>query len=122
MMARMAAERVQTGTSVGRLASLVGSYARRVSPAVLDQHREGSVSSALGVWLLLAACAPAAQGSDRAALEEALGCSAAEAARLLAAFMADPPEALHVAIALWVAVDDATDELASWTRWPARRG
>ncbi len=116
MMARMAAERVQTGTSVGRLASLVGSYARRVSPAVLDQHREGSVSSALGVWLLLAACAPAAQGSDRAALEEAVGCSAAEAARLLAAFMADPPEALHAAIALWVAVDDATDELAAWTR------
>ena len=116
MMARMAAERVQTGTSVGRLASLVATYARRVSPAVLDQHREGSVSSALGVWLLLAACAPAAQGSDRAALEEALGCSAEEAARLLAAFMADPPQALHAAIALWVAVDDATDALASWTR------
>ena len=79
MMARMAAERVQTGGSVGRLAALVGSYARRVSPAVLEQQRGGSVSSALGVWLLLAACAPAARGADRAALEEALGCSADEA-------------------------------------------
>ena len=74
------------------------------------------MSSALGVWLLLAACAPAAQGSDRAALEEALGCLAEEAARLLAAFMADPPDALQAAIALWVAVDDATEELTSWTR------
>ena len=108
MMARMAAEGVQTGGFVGRLPGLVAGYARRVSPAVLDQHQAGSVSSALGVWLLLAACAAAAQGSDRAALEEALGCSAEEAARLLAAFMADPPDALKAAIALWVAVDDAT--------------
>jgi hypothetical protein len=112
----MAAERVQTVGSAGRLASLVGSYARRLSPAVLDQHREGSVSSALGVWLLLAACASAAQGPQRVALEEALGCSAEEASRLLAAFMADPPQALHAAIALWVAVDDATAELSAWTR------
>ncbi|MGH2893248.1 MAG: serpin family protein, partial [Solirubrobacteraceae bacterium] len=110
----MAAERVRTGSSVGRLAALVGAYGRRVLPAVLDQHREGSVSSALGVWLLLAACASAAQGSDRAALEEALGCSAEDAAGLLAAFMAAPPPALEAALAVWVAVDDATVELASW--------
>ncbi len=116
IMARMAAERVQTGGSVGRLPALVGAYARRVSPAVLDQLRGASVSSALGVWLLLAACVSAAQGSDRAELEEALGCSADEAGRLLAAFVAAPPPALHAAIALWVAVDDATTELAAWTR------
>lgn len=116
MMARMAADRVQTGGAVRRLPSLVDSFARRVSPAVLDQQPRGSVSSALGVWLLLAACVSGAQGSDRAALEEALGCEPQEATRLLAAFMADPPPALHAAIALWVAVDDATAELSGWTR------
>lgn len=116
MMARMGAERVQTGGSVGRMASLVEAYARRVAPAVLEQHHGASVSSALGVWLLLAACVSGAQGNDRAALEETLGCSADEAGELLSAFMADPPQALHAAIALWVAVDDATEELAAWTR------
>jgi hypothetical protein len=116
MMARMAAKRVRTGDSVERLPGLVDSYARRVSPAVLAQHRGASVSSALGVWLLLAACVSAAQGADRAELEEALGCTADEAGRLLAAFTADPPRALHAAIALWTAVDDVTPELEAWTR------
>jgi hypothetical protein len=116
MMARMGAQRVQGGSSVGRLAALVGSYARRVTPAVLEQHGGASVSSALGVWLLLAACAPAARGGHRVALEEALGCSAEEAAGLLEAFVADPPPALKVALAAWVAVDDATSDLSSWVR------
>src|ERR1700744_5071700 len=116
MMARMAAERVQTGRGVTQLRGLVDAYARRGSPAVLDQQADGSVSSALGVWLLLAACASGAKGSERAALEEALGCSAGDAIRLLTAFMADPPTALHAAIALWVAVDDATADLSAWTR------
>lgn len=116
MMARMGAERVGADSSVGRLAALVSAYARRVSPAVLEQHAHGSVSSALGVWLLLAACASAADGSDRAALEETLGCPADEALRLLAAVLETPPPALHAAIALWVAVKDATPELSSWTR------
>jgi hypothetical protein len=115
-MAPMAAERVQTGGSVGRLAALVDAYARRVAPAVLDQHRKGSVSSALGVWLLLAACASAAVGSERAQLEAALGCPADEASRLLARFMKDPPPALHTAIALWVAVEDASPQVAAWRR------
>jgi len=116
MMARMGAERVQTGTFVGRLPALVAAYARRVTSAVLEEHREASVSSALGVWLLLAACASGAVGSERDDLEEVLGCPAEEAARLLAAFMADPPRALHAAMALWVAVDDATSELSGWAQ------
>ena len=116
MMARIGAERVKTGSSVGRLAALVGAYARSVSPAVLDQHPAGSVSSALGVWLLLAACAPAARGDHRVELEEALGCSVTEASGLLAAFMADPPPALQAALAVWVAALDATDELSAWVR------
>lgn len=116
MMARMNAERVKTGASAERLAALVGSYARRVSPAVLDQHSQGSVSSALGVWLLLAACAPVAIGSERAELEEVLGCAAAEAAELLAAFAAGPPPALKAALAVWVRVSDATSEVSAWLR------
>lgn len=116
MMARMGAERVKTGGSVGRLAVLVDVYARRVASAVLDQHGGASVSSALGVWLLLAACAPVARGRDRVQLEELLGCSAEEAAELLTAFVAAPPPALKAAVAVWVAVADATDELSSWVR------
>jgi hypothetical protein len=112
----MAAERVQSGGSVGRLAAVVGAYARRVTPSVLEQHRAGSVSSALGVWLLLASCAPAAVGSERAELEEALGCPADEASRLLVRVLAAPPTALRTAIALWVAVDDASPEVAAWAR------
>ena len=116
MMARMAAERVQSGRDAGRLRALVDAYARRVSAAVLEQHPASSVSSALGVWLLLAAAVSAARGSDRAELEEALGCPAQEAGRWLSAFMAQPPPALHAAIAVWVAVDDATAQLAPFTR------
>ena len=114
MMARMAAEQVQAGGSAGRLPALVSAYARRVSSAVLEQHRAASVSSALGVWLLLAACVSAAQGSDRAELEKALGCSAEEASRLLAALMGAPPPALRAALAAWVRIDDAAAEVTDW--------
>jgi hypothetical protein len=99
-----------------RLAELVGLYSRRVAPAVLAQHESASVSSALGVWLLLAACASASEGEDRLALEEALGCAAGDARELLARFMASPPPALASAIAVWVGVSDATSELAEWVR------
>jgi hypothetical protein len=112
----MPGARVQTAGSIGRLASLVDAYARRVTPAVLEQHPGGSVSSALGVWLLLAACAGAARGDEQAQLEEALGCSAAEAGRLLADFMSAPPPALRTAIAVWTRARDASEELAAWVR------
>lgn len=101
---------------MGRLPALVGAYAQRVSSSVLEQHREASVSSALGIWLLLAACAPVAQGADRAELEEALGCSADEASRLLAAFLTAPPPALNAALALWLRTVDATAAVSEWTR------
>jgi hypothetical protein len=74
------------------------------------------VSSALGVWLLLAACASASEGEDRSALEAALGCAADDASGLLATFMASPPTALVSAIAVWVGMSDATNELAAWVR------
>lgn len=108
--------RVQAAGSIGRLTSLVDAYARRVTPAVLEQHRGGSVSSALGVWLLVAACAGAAQGTEQEALEQALGCPAAEAGSLLASFMAAPPPALRAAIAVWARAGDASEELSAWVR------
>jgi Serpin (serine protease inhibitor) len=110
-------EREVAGRSgAGRVAELVDRYARRVYPAVLEQHGGASVCSPLGVWLLLAACATAARDGERAALEDALGCSAEEADELLAVFMAAPPEALKAAIAVWVRVADATEALAGWVR------
>jgi hypothetical protein len=98
------------------LVERVDAYARRIYPAVLDQHDGGSVSSPLGVWLLLAACVRAAAGEYRLELERALSCSAEQAGELLDAFMAAPPPALKAAIAVWARVDDATEALASWVR------
>ena len=97
-----------------RLVELVDVYARRVYPAVLEQHTSGSVCSPLGVWLLLAACLAGAGGLQRAELERAVGCSAEEARELLMAFLSEPPPALKAAIAVWVRVVDATHELAAW--------
>lgn len=104
------------GGSSERLAALVDGYARRVYPAVLEQHAGASVSSPLGVWLLLAACVSGAGVDHRAALEEVLGCSADDAGELLAVFLAAPPPALKAAIAVWVSVADSTEELAGWVR------
>jgi hypothetical protein len=97
------------------LAELVEVYCRRVIPAVLDQHPNSSVSSPLGIWLLLAACVTAAGGSAREQLEEVLGCPAAEAASLLARFLDAPPAALHTALALWVRNSDRTTPLVEWS-------
>jgi hypothetical protein len=116
MMTPMTREGVKTASSVGRLGRLVDAYARRVYPAVLEQHPGASVASPLGVWLLLAACASAARGSELAALEEGLGCSAVEAGALVAEFLQAPPTALRVAIALWVAAPDATSAVTGWAR------
>ena len=116
MMGRMTPHRVEASSAAGRLPALVDAYARRVYPAVLDEHRGASVVSPLGVWLLLAACAGAAEDPERASLEEALGCSASVASGLLARFVAAPPPALNAAIAVWVRAHDATDAVAAWVR------
>ncbi len=66
--------------------------------------------------MLAAACATAAEGEDLGALERALGCPAGEAAELLAALLADLPDALRAAFAVWVRAFDATAVLDAWTR------
>jgi hypothetical protein len=105
----------QPTASQSELVGLVDAYCRRICPAVLDQHPGNSVSSALGIWLLLAATATAASGPELAALEEALGCPAAQAAELLARFLDAPPAALRTAIALWVRGADHTTPLVEWS-------
>jgi hypothetical protein len=97
------------------LAALVDVYSRRVTPAVLAQHQSGSVSSPLGIWLVLAACVSAAAGSELEQLEDVLGCSASEAASLLAEFLQTPPTAVHTALALWVSSSDRTTRLVEWS-------
>ena len=97
------------------LPALVDVYCRRATPAVLEQHQNGSVSSPLGIWLLLAACVTAAVGSDLERLEDVLGCSAPEAATLLAEFLETPSPALHSALALWVSTSDRTTALVDWS-------
>ncbi len=99
-----------------RLVDLVDAYSRRIYPAVLEQHSGTSVSSPLGIWLLLAACTTGAVGSYLDALESALGCSAKEANELLADFLADPPPAAATAVALWVDAAEQTQTLLDWRK------
>ncbi len=115
-MPDMELEQVESVGLSGRMAELFDGYGPRVYGPILAQHARESVFSALGVWLLLAACVAGAVGDERMELEEALGCSAAEAGELLEAFMSSPPEVLRAAIAVWVAVADATAKLAEWVR------
>jgi hypothetical protein len=97
------------------LPALVDAYCRRVLPAVLRQHPDGSISSPLGIWLLLAACVTAATGELREQLEDVLGCSATEAAAYLDRLLQEPPPALQTALALWVGGADRTTALVEWS-------
>jgi Serpin (serine protease inhibitor) len=98
-----------------RLVECVDGYCRRVYPAVLAQHERSSICSPLGIWLLLAALASAADEADRAVLEEALGCPAEEATTLLSAFMEHPPSALGSALALWVSDEKPGPRFEEWS-------
>ncbi len=106
----------ERGNSGKSLAVLIDAYCRRVAPATLEQHAANSISSPLGIWLLLAACVSAAVGQDQKKLEDALGCSSAHAAELLVDFLADPPPALRSGVALWVRNTETT---AAFTQWSA---
>lgn len=105
---------VEQASSHISLAVLIDAYCRRVCPAVLEQHEADSISSPLGVWLLLAACASAAADKDREELEDALGCSSTTATELLISFLADPPPPLHSGLALWVRDNEVTPALTRW--------
>ena len=76
---------------------LIAQYAGRLNPALLTGQ---AVTSPLGVWLLLALVAPAAQGG-RAGLETVLGADADDAAARAAELLSDPHPAVSAAAAVW---------------------
>ena len=78
-------------------AGLAG-YARRLHEAAGPGHH---VASPLGAWLLLALCAPASAGRDRAAITQALGCDTGTAARLAAGLLARPHPLVPSGAAVW---------------------
>ncbi|ORB88160.1 hypothetical protein [Mycobacterium persicum] len=84
---------------IGRL---VTRYARRFSRVHAGAH---SVSSPLGAWLLLALAAPVARGRVRDDIEGVLGTDAKQARRALDELLADPPDVIRAALAVW-GIDD----------------
>ncbi|MFG1778052.1 hypothetical protein ACGFIG_16660 [Micromonospora sp. NPDC049048] len=86
-------------------------YADRLHAVIGDGHH---VASPLGAWLLLALAAPAATGSTRAALEEALGTDAEAAAAAAGALLAAPHPLVPSATAFWQQPGVATAGLDGW--------
>ncbi len=89
----------------------VARYAHRLHTSVGDGHH---VASPLGAWLLLALVAPAATGTARDGLAEALGTDARTAADAARALLADPHPLVGAATALWQDAALDTPGLAAW--------
>lgn len=96
------------------LVERVSDYSERIRGDVLLQHERESVSSPLGIWVLLCACLQAAEGSEREQLELIVGCSREDAGECLDAFVSTVPSALHAAIALWVREALTSERFARW--------
>ena len=76
------------------------SYAGRLHAAIGQRHH---VASPLAAWLLLALCAPAAGGADRAMLAEVLGCDPEAARQAAADLLSRPHPQVAAAAAVWQA-------------------
>lgn len=87
-----------TTADASSTADLVTAYGRRVTAAYATHH---TVVSPLGIYLLLALLAPAADHAARERLEAELGTTAADAAARLASMLAEPHPAVRAAIAVW---------------------
>lgn len=94
-------------------AALVDQFARPFNAAHGDRH---TVTSPLGLWLLLAVVAPAATGGDREALESALGTDVDDAAARAAELLATPHPAVSSAAAVWGNPGLLTEAFAAWAR------
>jgi hypothetical protein len=91
-----------TGRPPTRTAVAVRAYAARCR----DVLPEGlGVRSYAGLWLLLAALAPATSGLEREELEEALGMSADEAASTAVQLLAEQRDGLDAAVSGWLRHD-----------------
>jgi hypothetical protein len=89
----------------------VARYADRLHQALGVAHQ---VTSPLGAWLVLALVAPAATGTARAELEEALGLPAEVAATEAGRLLADPHPAVAAAAAVWIRDRYRTPALDAW--------
>ena len=98
-------------TSTTSTADLVAGFTAGFARRVLTDH---GVVSGLGVWLLLALLAPGATGAQRAALEEALGTDADDAAARAADLLANPHPEVSQAVAVWVRQALVTDAFDQW--------
>jgi hypothetical protein len=77
---------------------IISQYAGHLVTQVLTGH---AVASPLGVWLLMALVAPAAQGRTRQELETVLGCPADVAFARAGELLGDPHPAVAAAAAVW---------------------
>jgi len=92
-------------------APTIAAYAACIHAVPGDAHH---VASPLGAWLLLALVAPLAGGADRAEIEAALGCPAADARRLAEALLGADHPCITAALAVWARTSDLGDTLAAW--------
>ncbi|TQS40285.1 hypothetical protein [Cryptosporangium phraense] len=90
------------------LPALIARYADRLHAAIGSDHH---VASPLGAWLVLALAAGARPDP---ALEDALGCSAADARGYASALLEKPHPAVGAAAAVWTRADRRTPALQAW--------
>lgn len=99
------------GTASVAFSRVIASYAARVAPTFGDSHHVGS---ALGAWLVLALAAPAATEPARDELERILGMTADEATAKATELLAEPPQAVAAAVALWTQQTPPNPALVAW--------
>jgi Serpin (serine protease inhibitor) len=89
----------------------VARYARRFHALAGSRHH---VASPLGAWLLLALCAPAADGKTREFLNATLGCDVRDAAELAARLLASPHPLVAAAAGVWHRDGGLSEAQARW--------
>ena len=95
------------------LATALTAYAERIHRLVGDEHH---VASPLGAWLLLALCAPLAQGGAREELTQVLGAEPSVAFRLAGSLLNNPHPLVASAAAAWNRPWIDNEDLATWRR------
>ena len=98
-------------TQRSALLAAIEQYAARLHATAGNTHH---VASPLGAWTLLALCATATTGAERAEFEQYLGTDVDTAARFSAELLAKPHPAIAAAAAAWVRSARATDGLRMW--------
>jgi Serpin (serine protease inhibitor) len=103
--------KVKDVTTAAMLRAPLARYAERLHAAIGDGHH---VASPLGAWLLLALCAPAARGSGRDQLTDALGVEVDASAKFAAELLGSPHPLVASAAGIWNATRANTDDFLAW--------